>query len=106
MSYIVAWVLVYASGAGFCAISWFALRRYRYFKVLLVGFCAIWLLVPWPIDEEGHTAPLCIVIPFRLFFERDADASGPLAFALPVSALLCAGYLGIHAFRLYQRRRL
>lgn len=106
MGYITAWIVIYIAGACLCGTVWYALRRFRYFSLLAMGLCAIWLLVPWPIDEQGHTAPLSIVIPFRLFLEHDADASSAVGFAIPVSALLIAGYLGIHAFRLYYRRRL
>ena len=99
MEYFLAWAVLYLASAGLGTVLWFALRGRRLFGGLLFAVWAVWLLVPWPIDERGHHAPFLIVVPIRALFEPGVDAWNELGVAVPATLGAVVAYCMVHAIR-------
>lgn len=88
MSYLVAWIVVAICTIALALLVYFPLRKHKLLALLIIALGVYWAMWPIMFDDQGHLAPLFVVLVFRAFLEPDASAG-------PVLVIGFVGTLGI-----------
>ena len=91
MSYLIAWLVVAVCTLALAMLVYFPLRRKKLLALLIIVLGCYWAMWPIMIDDEGHLAPLFVVLVFRTFFEPYGDPSSALVigFVGTLGILVC-----------------
>ena len=74
MSYAIGWGVAIAATGGLAFLVYVVLKRHKLIAAWIISLGCFWALFPWQF-QEGNFAPIFVVFFFRLYLERDADAS-------------------------------
>ena len=88
MSYLFAWIVVAICTIALALLVYFPLRKHKLLALLIIALGVYWAMWPIMFDDQGHLAPLFVVLVFRAFLEPDASAG-------PVLVIGFVGTLGI-----------
>ncbi|MXW54530.1 MAG: hypothetical protein F4X44_01900 [Gammaproteobacteria bacterium] len=91
MSYLVAWLVVAICSLGLAVLVYFPLRKRKLLASLIIALGCYWAMWPIMFDDEGHLAPLFVVLLFRAFLEPDGNPSSVLiiGFVGTLGILIC-----------------
>lgn len=91
MSYLVAWLVVALCSLGLAILVYYPLRKRKLLASLIIALGCYWAMWPIMFDDEGHLAPLFVVLLFRAFLEPDGNAGSVLVigFVGTLGILIC-----------------
>lgn len=91
MSYLIAWIVVGLSSLALALLIYIPLRKRKLLAWLIITVGCYWAMWPIMFDDEGHLAPLFVVLLFRAFLEPDGNANSVLivGFVGTLGILIC-----------------
>ncbi|MCY3884897.1 MAG: hypothetical protein OXG24_08285 [Gammaproteobacteria bacterium] len=99
MSYLIAWIVVALCSLALALLVYIPLRKRKLLAWLIIALGCYWAMWPIMFDDEGHLAPLFVVLLFRAFLEPDGNANSVLiiGFVGTLGILIC--YVAILVIR-------
>lgn len=91
MSYVIAWIVIAVCTLALALLVYFPLRKRKLLALLIIALGSFWAMWPIMVDDEGHLAPLFVVLVFRSLFEPEGDAGSALiiGFVGTLGILVC-----------------